>query len=466
MTQPRKSHIRGAVTRRQFLQAGRPETAAGLVTQRRWPGQNTPAGQPAAAPAPGSTSSSKPNIVFISADQLGIEAISAHGCPDVHTPNIDRLVMRGLSFQQCYTADPLCAPARSSWFTGRMPSETGVVDNGLSLRPGIPTMGHILQAGGYDTYYAGKWHLPMSYTDHIPGFRVLPSGLGGEGNMGDTAVSQACEGLLSNRRSAQPFLLVASLLQPHDICTWISNHDAYPTRPMPDGLTESQLPALPPNFADQRQPKEIKKSPTWTPTQWRYYLWSYYRHVEMVDAEIGRILDAVENSPTAGNTIVIFASDHGEGQARHKRVTKNFLYDEAARVPLVISWPGQIAQGARDHSHLISSTDFLPTMCDYAGVATPDRVVGKSLRPLLEGKNTVWRDMVAAEVMRTGRMVRTDQYKYIAYRGRRSGRTIVRYAQHDPWETKNLYSDAKFASTVQDHRKLLADCKGRLDVSR
>ncbi len=110
---------------------------------------------------------------------------------------------------------------------------------------------------------------------------------------------------------------------------------------------------------------------------------------------------------------------------------------------------------------MASGTDILPTICDYAGVATPDRVVGKSLRPLLEGRNTQWRDMVTAEVARTGRMIRTDQYKYITYRHDPVEQLFD--MQNDPWETKNLAGDAMFASALQDHRKLLADWESRLD---
>ncbi len=357
MSQPRKARVpAGGVTRRQFLQVGA-LGAAGLVTRSAWD-QGAQASQPATGGA-GSLSGSKPNIVFISADQLSLLAISGHGCPDVRTPNIDRLIHRGVSFQQCYTADPLCAPARSSWFTGRMPSETAVLGNEGGIRPGMPTMGQVFRDGGYETFYAGKWHLPEVYTDKIPGFHVLPCGISGEGQFGDTAVSQACQGLLGNRSSTQPFLLVASLLQPHDICAWILDHTKDPVHTLPQGLDESRLPQLPPNFHyDRREPRELRPAPHWTPLQWRHYLWCYYRHVEMVDAEVGRILDSVENSPGAANTIVMFCSDHGEGQARHKRVMKNNVYDEGANVPLVISWPGQIAQGVKDASHLASSTDF------------------------------------------------------------------------------------------------------------
>ena len=464
------SRLTGGVTRREFLQAGALGASAGLVSGVAW-GQGVPASQPAGSGASGrgasggsaGVSGSKPNILFISADQLGREALSGSGCPDVNTPNIDRLLKSGQSFGQCYTANPLCSPARSSWFTGRMPSETAVETNRLHIRRGMPTMGNVLRSGGYETFYCGKWHLPFECQVEIEGFRVLPGGINNRGNMGDTAVSQACQGLLKNRGSKQPFLLVASFLQPHDVCSWVTEHSKNPTKQLPPELTEAQLPQLPANFHyDHREPVEMTHRPRWTPTQWRYYLWNYYRHVEMVDAEVGRILDAVEDTPYADNTLIMFTSDHGEGRAHHQSVMKNFLYDEAVTVPLIYSWPGRIAAGARDATHLVSSTDFLPTMCDYAGVATPARVVGQSLRPLLEGGNPAWRDMVAAEVKVTGRMIRSTQYKYITYRGDPVEQLFD--MANDPGETKNLIGDAKFASALEDHRKVLEDWESRLDL--
>jgi choline-sulfatase len=124
------------------------------------------------------------NFLFLMADQLSMDAIAAHGNRFVRTPNLDRLAGAGVSFRDSYTAYPLCSPARSSMFTGRMPSETGVVNNGLPIRKEIPNLGQWLGGRGYETVYAGKWHVPQSYTDSIPGFTVLPGGIGGQGNMG------------------------------------------------------------------------------------------------------------------------------------------------------------------------------------------------------------------------------------------------------------------------------------------
>jgi choline-sulfatase len=190
-------------------------------------------------------------------------------------------------------------------------------------------------------------------------------------------------------------------------------------------------------------------------------LWSYYRHVEMVDAEIGRVLTALDAGGERDNTIVVMTSDHGEGRGRHQMVLKNYLYDEAARVPLVVSWPGHIASGKRNETHLVSGTDIMPTLCDYAGVKTPPRVVGRTLRPLLEGKRTEWRELVAAEVAGGGRMIRTAGHKYIAYADDPVEQLFD--MRGDAGEMRNLAPDSAHASALESHRKLLKDWTAHLD---
>ena len=167
----------------------------------------------AAPPAAPRAAAAPPSFLFVIADQLSMDAITAHGNRFVRTPNLDRLARAGVSFRDSYSAYPLCSPARSSMFTGRMPSETGVITNGLPIRAGIPNLGQWLGARGYEAVYAGKWHVPNGYTSDIPGFTVLPGGFTGQGNVGDAAVSRACQAWLHDRSSHSPFLLVASLLK-------------------------------------------------------------------------------------------------------------------------------------------------------------------------------------------------------------------------------------------------------------
>jgi choline-sulfatase len=143
-------------------------------------------------------------------------------------------------------------------------------------------------------------------------------------------------------------------------------------------------------------------------------------------------------------------------------VGKSFLYDEAAKVPLLLGWPGQLPEGARDTAHLTSGADVVPTVCDYAGVPAPSHMRGRSLRPLLEGDSGPWRDFVVAETSVTGRMVRTRNYKYIAYKDDPVDQLFD--MQSDPWETRNLASDPAHAGSVREHRRLLAEWEDSLDL--
>jgi choline-sulfatase len=350
-------------------------------------------------------------------------------------------------------------------FSGRMPSETGVIHNNLPIRAGIPNMGQALSQEGYETIYCGKWHVPEGFTTEIPGFKVLPACVGGHGNVGDASVSRACEGYLRNRARTAPFLLVASFIQPHDICQWVSMHWNGPDElPYPE-LAE-RLPPLPPNFQyDPREPVKVNngKRPSWSEKQWRYYLWSYYRHVEMVDAEIGRVLQALEDCGEAENTVIVFTADHGEGRGRHQKVLKNSPYDEAIKVPLILSFPGRMAESKQDSAHLVSGLDIMPTVCDYAGVKMPEKVLGRSLRPIVEGKSVDWRSLVVAEVQETGRVLRTMDYKYVKFQDDPVEQLFD--MKNDPGEMKNLAAESKLAAVLEDHRKLLKEWEAGLDLA-
>jgi arylsulfatase A-like enzyme len=410
----------------------------------------------------------RPNVLLIMTDQQGLDTVSAGGCKWVNTPNLDRLTQRGISFSESYSTNPVCSPARSSIFTGRTTCETGVIKNNLAIRPDIPNLGQWLSKEGYETIYCGKWHLPASYSGSVPGFTVIPGGLGGQGTLGDQAISSACEGYLHNRNADSPFLLVASFLQPHDVCNWIQRHSDAPSQlPFPE--LENELPPLPPNFKyDPREPSSASpargQARKWSELQWRYYLWSYYRMVEEVDHEVGRVLNALADTAQADNTLIIFTSDHGEGRGRHQTVTKNFLYDEAAKVPLIMSWPERIPEGISNQTHLVSGLDIMATICDYIGIRPPKNNRGLSVRPLAEGKKPQWREFVVTEVRSDrGRMIRTPEFKYIAYRNDPIQQLFD--MESDPGETRNLIGVPEYEKTAKDLGKLLESWESHLDHS-
>jgi choline-sulfatase len=412
------------------------------------------------------------NIVLIFTDQQHIDTIAAGGCQDVRTPALDRLKTSGVSFTQSYTANPVCSPARSAVFTGRTSSECDVYVNGRSIRHDIPNLGQwFSKHTDYETFYAGKWHLPRTYTSKIPGFKVINTGIGGFGYLCDTVMSRACEGFLRNRSKSKSFLLVASFMQPHDICEWLRLNMNNPAGLRYPELA-GELPELPDNFDfDNNEPGRIRKTRSgnepfkgnWSKEQWRYYRWSYYRNIEHLDGEIGRVLQALEDSGHAKDTLIVLTSDHGEGMGHHQMVRKSTLYDEAARVPLLFSWPGHISENRTDTEHLASGLDIMPTLCDFAGIKPPQNMRGRSLRTILEGASTTGSEFIITEVSsNTGRMVRTDNYKYITYRNDSVEQLFD--MKNDPGETRNLAASARYSSTLTEHRKLLREFESKLDV--
>jgi len=440
---------RRGLTRRQFVQATAAAAATGIAVR----------GAPAVGKKRG------PNLLLIVTDQQHSNTISAGGCRDIQTPGQDRLCQQGVRFACSYSANPLCSPARAAVLTGRTSAEAGVWRNNRGITKAIPHVGQWLaEKAGYEPVYAGKWHLPRSFTHDIPGFTVLTAGVSGQGNLGDTVTSRACEGWLRNRSADKPFLLVASFFQPHDICQWLRINRSNPGELRYPEIRD-QLPALPANFEpEDKEPALVQRKRAgdepsqgkWSPEHWRFYRWSYYRHVEMVDAEIGRVLQAIEDTGRAADTLVLLTSDHGEGMGHHRMVRKNCFYDECCAVPLVVSLAGHVAADAADRTTLVSGLDVVPTFCDYAGVEPPPHMRGVSLRPVLEGSGKLDRGHIVSEVSdNRGRMVRTARYKYIKYAADPVEQLFD--MQADPGETKNLATASEHRAALREHRRLLTD---------
>ncbi len=404
------------------------------------------------------TASQRPNILYVFTDQQSGSAMSCTGNPDVSTPAMDRLSAEGMRFDLAYCTYPVCTPSRASMFSGLWPHQCGITWNEQSMttqarREGI---GNLLAANGYDCVYAGKWHVPWCTpmeADH--GFEVL-------NNFDDHTLADDMIAFLE-RPHDRPFFAVASFDDPHSVCEVCSGRPLpWGPLPVPDAIED--CPPLPANFAPppyEPEPVAAMRNTRRTPDDWRRYRYAYYRIVERVDARIGRILDALDRLGLADDTVVIFASDHGENQGAHQLQAKLTLNDESARVPLIFRWPGRIAPGRVDAIHPVSAgVDLYPTLCACAGVAMPGPRPGCDLLPLLEGREP--RDQPEAVVTMTraraggtqGRMVRTARYKYIAYEAG-DWREQLLDMQADPGEMVNLAACGKHRETLQRHRDLL-----------
>ncbi len=390
--------------------------------------------------------SSAPNLLFLNLDQLSHMALSCHGNPYLTTPNIDRLAQRSMDFSKSYTPDPICCPARASWATGRYPSENNVVANNRKLHADMPDYGQWLGKHGYQTVHIGKWHVPGRPLHNS--FQLVPHNSHPQGEYGDNLVALSFEAFLENRDRTRPFFAQVGLMNPHDC----GNSPRTAKHPFPFENLRDQLPPYPPNFDfDRSEPEQLKSmhngimkfTENWTEENWGHQAWLYYRMVEMVDVNVGYILDTLEQSADHKNTVIIFTSDHGDANGHHRMLFKDNFYDTSSRVPTMVCYPGHVTEGVEDKEHLVSGLDFFPTFCDYAGIKAPPKMRGLSLKPLLDGKPTQWRRYLHAQSKASGRMVVDERYKFIRYYG--SETTQLFDLENDPYETKNLAQDANYS---------------------
>ncbi len=415
----------------------------------------------------------RPNLLLIMTDQQSASAMSCAGNEYLHTPAMDSLAASGVLFDNSYCTNPLCVPSRAGMFSGRMPHQAGAPYNVSASDDltDLPLMGRLLADAGYQCSYVGKWHLPVPQKNvDQHGFELLPGAP-------DAGVPPTCDEFF-RRRHERPFLLVASLVNPHNICEWargqhLPHGDIGPLPPpedCPPLMPNAAIPAEEPEVLRQINDGTTKQYPTqgWPADKWRQYRWAYHRMVELVDAHVGTILDSLRRSGLEEETVVIFTSDHGDGQGAHDWNQKQVLYEEPVRVPLIISRKGSGRPPMVDRSHLVSTgLDLLPTVCDYAGAAVPHYALGASLRPLVEGRQSArpWRDCVFAETAFCefdkptgirGRMARTARYKYIVYSaGQR--REQLFDLEEDPGEMRNLASSPAHVGVLQDHRQRLQE---------
>jgi len=408
----------------------------------------------ALAPFVQSTRAEQPNILLILTDQQTHNAWSGCGNPWLRTPAMDSIAARGLAFTNAICPYPVCSPSRSSIFTSRMPHETGVMDNGKSIPSGMATMGEIFSAAGYNTAYGGKWHLPKSF-DGMTAFTKIAGGSALGRNM-DAPLADACVKWLRAKPKG-PYLLVASFMNPHDICDWIRQHpgarehpnvDRYPPAPVNMGVDPDEPEAIQHhrNAGYDLMSQAVGIAKDWQPDDMRQYHHDYYRMVEQVDAEIGKVLAAVD----LPNTVVIFASDHGEGLGAHRWAQKAAFYEESLRVPLLMAGPG-VVKGV--NRQLATLADILPTMCAIAGLPAPQDTRGVNLLAPFD-RAFVTSELRYGAAEREGRMLRTRRYKYIRFNSGARAEQLFDLAS-DPGETFNLARRPEGASVLDEHRKLM-----------
>jgi len=249
----------------------------------------------------------RPNILWIMTDQQPASAMSCTGNDGLKTPAMDYLAVNGIRFDLAYCANPICVPSRTSMMTGKMPHETGVTFNMDLFKVLEPSLGSFITEAGYDTGYIGKWHIPMpTDTTHWHGFQMMKEG--GKRDFNDCQVAKPAIDFIRKKRN-KPWFLVASFVNPHDICEWARRATGgFPERkmqlwngPIPETPPPEKCPALPANFQiPENEPDIIRAYQTWQkPTypvrdwsdkRWRQYRWALNRLVERVDSEIAKII--------------------------------------------------------------------------------------------------------------------------------------------------------------------------------
>lgn len=271
----------------------------------------------AAASKPKSPAGKRPDVIVIMTDQQTAGAMSCAGNPWVRTPAMDALAADGVRFTRAYCPYPLSGPCRAALVTGRMPFEVRAFDN--AIRPADADMqagiGHRLAEAGYECLYAGKWHVPeVNLPDSGTGFRRISK-------MNDPALADACDAALKEYDGQKPLFLVASLLNPHEICEY-GRHETLQYGELAPFSTE-ECPNLPANFmpstyAAEALTLEHASSPryhdtyTYTQDDWRRYLYAYYRLVERADREVGRIVGVLKAHGLYDDAAIVFLSDHGD----------------------------------------------------------------------------------------------------------------------------------------------------------
>lgn len=416
----------------------------------------------------------RPNILIIMTDQQTAEAMSCAGNSDMHTPAMDFLAANGTMFTEAYCAQPLCTPSRSAIFSGVMPSENGFIGNypeedGL-WPDSLLFMGKIFKDAGYKTGYVGKWHIPLPVSNIAKhGFDYIENTW--PGDFIDAAIPAYSARFMKENKD-DPFLLVASFTNPHDICEWARDDflrmDFIDNPPPPE-----ECPVLPYNWKiSPLEPPIIREqqkvnpgtypSTDWGEDRWRQYRWAYNRLVERVDGYVQMILDGLKKYGLEENTIIIFTSDHGDGYAAHQWNQKQVLYQESIKVPFIISKIGVFEPAVNDKL-IGNGTDIMTTACAFAGIKGPDYLKGGDISQLMKGNDSNWRDTLVVETDFAdntvlldikGRAVITSGYKYIIY-SKGELREQLFDLQVDPGETKNLVFDEDYQAIRSDMRNYL-----------
>ena len=437
----------------------------------------------------------RPNVLFILSDEHDPAASGPYGHPRVRTPHLDRLAREGTVFERAYCTSPMCVPSRLSLLSGRYRHQIGAWDNEVVMPSSYRSWGHHMRAAGYETVLAGRTH--FNGADRLLGFdHRLSDDLGFWYHEGDRApnrspgwrrgsnshasecgpgdhphtrhdddVTDRCAAFLEDaaaRRDAgdaRPWLLYCGFMHPHFPLLAPPEYLAlYPPESVPlphawDEPVETQHPVI-------RHLRWSFRNEAPLPEQTlRLAVASYWALVTLLDERIGRLLDALDRTGLAENTVVVYASDHGEMAGQHGIWQKQCFYESSVRVPLQMRIPATVASRlpaplpARVTAD-VSLMDALPTLRQLAGLPTIDDLPGRSLLAVANderrgdlSERPMFAEYHSQGMLRGGFMLKRGRWKYCHYVGERPQLFDM---TDDPYEDNDLAGDPRHAQLVAD----------------
>jgi len=448
----------------------------------------------------------KPNLILFLPDQQRADTVACYGGVKVHAPNLNKLASESVIFERTYVTHPVCTPSRSSLMTGTWPHINGCTHNSVPLDRRFRVFPELMQDQDYRTAYIGKWHLGEDgpagrgfehyistdghgdYSDFLISKGVAPDK--SNGRFSEVAISNlpidlsrpkflekhACDFIKKNQRD--PFILVVAFVEPHSPYNGPLN-DANPLDEVELDLTAT-LPEsedIPLRYRLMREWQQAEalldreRLPMQlffgiTPDEYRSIKQRYLGLVTLVDQSIGAILDCLERCGLTNDTIVVHTSDHGDGLGAHHLFGKETMFEEAARVPWLIRLPGRTRQ--QMISHPVSHIDFVPTLLELLGQTNHPQCAGESLLPLVHDETRPPRNVFlewAPNRTKVKKGSRLARRRMINRAIEESTRTVVSpdgwklclrdkdlnelyNLKDDPFETRNLYSNARYASVI------------------
>ncbi|MHC4329849.1 MAG: sulfatase [Planctomycetota bacterium] len=466
--------MKNSITRRQFLKAGTAAATVGLGSRNGL--------LPTLQGSEAEGQRLKRNVLFIVVDDLN-HALGCYGHPVVKSPNIDKLAKRGIRFDRAYCQYPVCNPSRTSFLTGLRPDSTGVLNNTTAFRsklPDVVTLPQLFRKNGYFTARLGKVFHGRKGTDDPKAWDTIfdPKGtelgkrgegrnltggrvkwcrwLAAEGGDEDQPDGQfAAEAVrLLEQHQHSPFFLAVGFHKPHDPFVAPKQYfDLYQLEQLDPPRDPADRSAEHPQAIASGWKKEFDR---FTDRERREFMRAYYACISFMDAQVGKIVAAMDHLDLWRNTTVVFFSDHGYQLGQRGWWNKNTLFELSARAPMIVATP-EVSRSGTSCSRIIEFVDIYPTLTDLCRLSAPNDLAGTSFKPLLARPDIPWKKAAFTQVQRgaiAGRSVRTERWRYTEWDNGKQGAELYDH-ENDPGEYYNLARETEYAQTMAELRKLL-----------